>query len=95
MLAADLALRERGSSLDAAIARCLREVQHTANSVEARRLVAAFDAELVTLADEYAARREWPDTDAQLAALGVVVDRDEVRLVDAPMSGVRDAIMRR
>ena len=77
------------------LATCLREVQHTANSVEARRLVAAFDAELVTLADEYAARREWPDTDAQLAALGVVVDRDEVRLVDVPMSGVRDAIMRR
>lgn len=95
VLAADLALRERGSSLDAAIARCLRDVQHTANSVEARRLVAAFDAELVAMADEYAARREWPDTDAQLSALGVAVDGDEVRLVDAPMSGVRDAIMRR
>jgi hypothetical protein len=95
VLAADLALRERGSSLDAAIARCLREVQHTATSVEARRLVAAFDAELVALADEYAARSEWPDTDGQLSALGVVLDGDEVRLVDAPLSAVRDAITQR
>lgn len=95
VLAADLALRERGSSLDEAIARCLREVQHTASTVEARTLVAAFDAQLVALADEYAARSEWPDTDAQLAALGVVVEDGVVRLVDAPNSVVRDAIMRR
>lgn len=94
VLAADLQLRSRGSSLDEAIARCLRDVEHSSTPVEARTLVAAFDAELVALADEYAARSEWPDTDAQLAALGVVVEDGAVRLVDAPSSAVRDAIMR-
>lgn len=95
VLAADLQLRARGSSLDEAVARCLRDVQRSATPVAARALVAAFDASLVALAEEYAARSEWPDTDAQLAALGVVVEDGAVRLVDAPQSAVRDAIMRR
>jgi len=63
--------------------------------VEARALVAAFDATLVALADEYAARSEWPDTDLLLFDMGVDYEAGEVRLVDAPNSAVRDAIMRR
>jgi hypothetical protein len=94
VLAADMALRARGSSLDEAVARCLREVEHSASPVTARALVAALDAELVLLADEYAARNDWPATGALLADLGVVYEDGEVRLVDAPDSAVRDAIMR-
>jgi len=95
VLAADLQLRARGSSLDEAIARCLRDVEHSSTPVEARALVAAFDATLVALADEYAARSEWPDTDLLLFDMGVDYEAGEVRLVDAPNSAVRDAIMRR
>ncbi|MBK6809676.1 MAG: hypothetical protein IPG81_12360 [Sandaracinaceae bacterium] len=94
VLAADMALRRRGSSLDEAVARCLREVEHSSSPVTARALVAAFDAELVLLADEYAARSSWPATGALLADLGVVYEDGEVRLVDAPDSALRDAIMR-
>lgn len=94
VLAADMALRRRGSSLDEAIARCLREVEHSASPVTARALVAAFDAELVLLADEHAARSDWPATGALLTDLGVVYDDGVARLVDAPDSAVRDAIMR-
>jgi hypothetical protein len=95
VLAADVALRQRGSSLDAAIARCLRDVNANGGAMSARALVAELDAQLLPLADEYAARSRWPETGALLADLGVVDESGVVRLVEAPDSGLRDAIMRR
>ncbi|MCB9659854.1 MAG: hypothetical protein R3B40_13625 [Polyangiales bacterium] len=97
-LAADMELRARGSSLDAGIARCVREVQRTSRPVPAGRILAVFDEALVPLGAEYGDRSEWPPTDDLLERLGVrwssADDDATVELVDAPESALRDAIMR-
>jgi hypothetical protein len=98
-LLADVSLRrEAGSSLDAVLAG-LRDQLPSRERWTARRVMAALDAaggagRFESLRAHWTGSRDFPDVDATLRDLGVLIVDGAVRLDDtAPLSAVRRAIM--
>lgn len=98
-LEADLALRERGDSLDAVLDRFARRHLPSERRWSPEQFVAALDALigaplLAPRLQRYAGARDFPDLSATYARLGLVRDaRGALRLEDTPASAVRAAIM--
>ncbi len=98
VLEADVALRQRGSSLDRVLARAAALRDH-ATTWTAERLLAALDRGLqppvlTPLGAGYTSRVGHPDLRALFARLGVERDGAGVRLRAAELSTLRDAIVR-
>jgi hypothetical protein len=97
-LLADVALRRKGLSLDAALAQ-LRPALPSRERWDARRVAAALDAvdgagTVEALRARWTAAREFPDVSAALADLGVNHADGTIVLDDAaPLAAVRRAIM--
>ena len=97
-LEADVALRRRHSSLDAAITRSARRWRGDLSLYSSRRVCAAWDrtvdaSVLRPMRDRYAERHGFPGTRRLLDRLGVRTSAGGVELRDAELSDVRDAIM--
>ncbi len=100
ILEADVGLRERGSSLDRAIARGARRWRNDHGLWTSERLCAAWDrtldrAILRPLRDGYAGRADFPSVAPLFVRLGVARAGGAVELRDAELAATRDAIMRR
>ena len=99
-LEADVRLRRRGASLDAALTRAAPAWRDDTHVWTSSRLCALWDrrldrAILSPLRSRFASLVEFPDTARLLTQLGVRPRGDRVELERAELSGVRDAIMRR
>ncbi|MGE0788649.1 MAG: hypothetical protein AB7S26_23460 [Sandaracinaceae bacterium] len=100
MLEADVALRERDSSLDAAIAGAAPAWRHDLSEWTSERVTAAMDRTLSDrvlrpLRDRYASSVGFPRTPQLLRRLGVSRPGGRITLSPAERSAVRDAIMQR
>lgn len=96
-LESDVALRERGSSLDAAIARAAPRWRNDLSLWSSERVCAAWDRTLDArvlrpMRDRYEGSVAFPEIAPLLRRLGVANDG---RLQTGELSGVRDAIMAR
>ncbi|MCB9594072.1 MAG: hypothetical protein H6719_15165 [Sandaracinaceae bacterium] len=99
-LEADVALRQRGSSLDDALRRAAPRWRGDLEVWDSARVCAAWDAPLDAsvlrpLRDRYAGQVGFPATAPLLSRLGVRRDADGVALASAELSAVRESIMRR
>lgn len=100
-LDADLALRARGSSLDAVLDRHARCCLRGTGWTEPETFVAALDDAggdglFARLHATYSAARSFPSQDAAYAALGITMADGTLRFSPAPRKArLRDAIMRR
>lgn len=98
-LDADLALRRRGSSLDAVLDRHARCCLRGSASMTPMAFAAALDEAggggmFARLYREYAAAREFPSQQAAYAALGIAADGGSLRFSSEPhAAGLRAAIM--
>jgi hypothetical protein len=93
MLEADVALRERGSSLDQAIARGAQTWRGDLSAYGCERICAMWDGGLEVLEPliaAYLARTSFPRAQPLLRRLGVSQRGIEP---DAPLARIRDAIM--
>jgi len=98
-LEADVRLRERGSSLDQALARAAPRWRNDLSVYSSERVCAAWDrpldgSVLRPLRDRYAGARGFPATADLLRRLGVARADGGVTLRDAELHTLRDAIMR-
>lgn len=99
-LEADVKLRRRGRSLDAAIARGARTWRSSTRQWTSREVCGVWDrpldrAVLRPLRDRYASRVGFPGTAGLLRRLGVHRAGRDVDLSAAELSAVRDSIMSR
>jgi len=98
-LDADLALRKRGSSLDAVLDRHARCCLRGSASMTPMGFVAALDEAggdgvFARLYREYAAAREFPSQQTAYATLGIQADGGSLRFSSKPQAaGLRAAIM--
>ena len=99
-LDADLALRGRGTTLDAVLDRHARCCLRGTASMTAASFVAALDEAggdgvFARLYEAYSAARSFPSQDAAYAALGIAADGGTLRFSRAPQAArLRAAIMR-
>jgi hypothetical protein len=97
-LEADMTMRERGSSLDQAIARGAARWRGDVSPWTSERICQLWDTPLEAevlrpLRARYAQRTDFPDVWTLLARLGITRARGDVELRTAALSPIRDAIM--
>lgn len=97
-LQADLAMRERGSSLDQALAHGAARWRGDLGEWSSERICQLWDTPLEAeilrpMRTRYAQRTDFPDAWALLRRLGIARDDDRIVLRQAELSHVRDAIM--